>query len=128
LLHDETLAYMSHQLPLDRKLPQARTAHRQTQPVMPGMIDIPAGAATLGLPRDGERFGWDNEYEAHTVTVPAFAIDKYKVTNRQYLEFLNAGGYDTRALWSDEDWNWEATDYSVKQTLLERAGQRSLRV
>ena len=35
------------------------------------MIEIPAGVATLGLPRGGETFGWDNEYEAHTVQVPS---------------------------------------------------------
>jgi gamma-glutamyl hercynylcysteine S-oxide synthase len=40
------------------------------------------------------------------VDVPAFAIDQYKVTNRQYLEFMAAGGYEMRPFWSDEDWNW----------------------
>ena len=63
-------------------------------------IEIPAGVVTLGLERGSESFGWDNEYEAHTVNVPQFAIDQYKVTNRQYLEFINAGGYETRAFWS----------------------------
>jgi formylglycine-generating enzyme required for sulfatase activity len=28
------------------------------------------------------------------------------VTNRQYLEFMAAGGYETRRFWSDDDWNW----------------------
>jgi formylglycine-generating enzyme required for sulfatase activity len=39
--------------------------------------------------------------------VPAFEIDKYEVTNRQYLEFMSAGGYEARAFWSDDDWNWK---------------------
>jgi ergothioneine biosynthesis protein EgtB len=72
------------------------------------MIEIPAGRATLGLPRRPEFFGWDNEYEAHTVQVPGFAIDQYEVTNRQFLEFIAAGGYETRAFWSDDDWNWKS--------------------
>ena len=55
----------------------------------------------------GETFGWDNEYEIHTADVPAFEIDQYEVTNRQYLDFMAAGGYETRAFWSDEDWNWK---------------------
>src|ERR1700686_360912 len=71
------------------------------------MIQIPSGVATLGLPRDSESFGWDNEYESHTMQVPAFEIDQYEVTNRQYLDFMTAGGYETRAFWSDEDWNWK---------------------
>jgi ergothioneine biosynthesis protein EgtB len=70
------------------------------------MVDIPAGVATLGLRRDSETFGWDNEYEIQMVDVPAFVIDRYKVTNRQYLEFVAGGGYDTRNFWSDDDWNW----------------------
>jgi len=107
LMHVETLAYMLHQLPLDRKLPQASSRRLATAPVTHQMIEIPAGAATLGLPRGAETFGWDNEYEAHGVQVPAFEIDQYEVTNRQYLEFMVAGGYEMRAFWSDEDWNWK---------------------
>jgi len=41
------------------------------------------------------------------VALPAFEIDRYQVTNRQYLDFMNAGGYETRAFWSDEGWNWK---------------------
>src|SRR5579863_7232905 len=77
LMHVETLAYMLHQLPLDRKVPQESLRTPPTPPVMPRMISIPAGAATLGLTRGGETFGWDNEYEEHTTQVPAFEIDQY---------------------------------------------------
>ena len=107
LMHVETLAYMLHQLPFDRKVSQGDSFHLATAPVKNRMIEIPAGAATLGLPRGPDNFGWDNEYEAHGVQVPAFEIDQYEVTNRQYLEFMAAGGYETRAFWSDEDWNWK---------------------
>jgi gamma-glutamyl hercynylcysteine S-oxide synthase len=117
LMHAETLAYMVHQLPLDRKIPQKESLSAVAPPVIHRSIEIPAGTVTLGLPRGCELFGWDNEYEAHTVNVPPFAIDQYKVTNRQYLDFINAGGYETRAFWSDgdnnnsnddEDWDWKS--------------------
>src|SRR6266699_3141141 len=89
LMHVETLAYMLHQLPLDRKVPPQLRPELVTRPVTPASIKIPAGRATLGLRRDDpEIFGWDNEYEQNTVDVPAFAIDKYEVTNAQYLEFM----------------------------------------
>jgi ergothioneine biosynthesis protein EgtB len=107
LMHVETLAYMLHQLPLDRKVPQENTPRAVTPPVPHRMIEIPAGVATLGLSRGSEIFGWDNEYEAHTTHVPAFEIDQYEVTNQQYREFMAAGGYETRAFWSDDDWNWK---------------------
>ncbi len=109
LMHVETLAYMLHQLPLDRKVPQDNPLRLLTAPVTHRMIEIPAGVATLGLARGGETFGWDNEYEIHSRQVPAFEIDQYEVTNRQYLEFMAAGGYETRALWSDDDWNWKSS-------------------
>jgi gamma-glutamyl hercynylcysteine S-oxide synthase len=112
LMHAETLAYMLHQVSLDRKVRQSESLVSVTPPVDYGSIEIPAGAITLGLSRDSDVFGWDNEYESHTVNVAAFAMDRYKVTNRQHLEFINAGGYETRALWGDgdnsEDWKWKS--------------------
>src|SRR5947209_12708752 len=89
LMHAETLAYMLHQLSPDRKIAVKSELEAVVPPVAPTMITIPAGPVTLGLRRaDQHLFGWDNEYEAHQVNVPAFAIDKYKITNRQFLEFL----------------------------------------
>jgi len=112
LMHAETLAYMLHQLPLDKKLLQRESLDVVTSPGAHHSIDIPAGSVTLGLSRDSGLFGWDNEFEAHRVNVPAFSIDQYQVTNQQFLEFMDAGGYETRALWIDngnnEDWEWKA--------------------
>jgi gamma-glutamyl hercynylcysteine S-oxide synthase len=108
LMHLETLAYMLHQMPLDRKIPQISPHDASNSPVLPRMIEIPAGTATLGLSRNSENFGWDNEYAAHIRAVPGFEIDQYKVTNRQYLDFIAAGGYDTRGFWSDDDWEWKS--------------------
>ena len=109
LMHVETLAYMLHQLAIDRKIPQPSAVDIVTSPVSPRMIEVPAGSTTLGLSRGDGAFGWDNEYEVHTEQVPAFEIDQYEVTNRQYLEFVAAGGYETRAWWSDDDWNWKTS-------------------
>src|SRR5260370_788706 len=106
-MHAETLAYMLHQLPLDRKLRVAVPAIRAARPVTPQMMDIPAGAVTMGLERGSQSFGWDNEYEAHPAHVPAFSIDQFKVTNQQYLEFVHAGGYDAPSLWTADDWSWK---------------------
>lgn len=107
LMHAETLAYMFHWLPVEKKVRPAAVA---AQPAAPAaahrMVEIPAGVATLGLQR-GSAFGWDNEFTEHAVAVPAFAMDKYKVTNAQYLEFVRAGGYTERSLWRDADWQWK---------------------
>src|SRR6516165_11891922 len=107
LMHAETLAYMFHQLPLERKVQQAQPrlagALRENE-----MVRIPAGKATLGLRRsEASRFGWDNEFDGFEVEVPAFKIDKYMVTNGEFLSFLEAGGYYHPSLWSAEDWAWK---------------------
>ena len=107
LMHAETLAYMFHQLPLHQKISISSPPQIIPAPIQPAMIELPAGSARLGISRrDEDQFGWDNEYEAHDIDVPAFAIDKYKVTSSQYLEFMWAGGYDHPYYWSEEDWNW----------------------
>jgi gamma-glutamyl hercynylcysteine S-oxide synthase len=107
LMHVETLAYMLHQLPLAKKIRQGSSPGFTALPVQQRMVDIPAGMAKLGLLRSAESFGWDNEYQTHTAFVPAFEIDRFMVTNGQYLNFMAAGGYETHAYWSDDDWNWK---------------------
>jgi ergothioneine biosynthesis protein EgtB len=117
LMHAETLAYIFHQLPFDRKAvpppgrDRAALVGQAVPPAKTGIsesIDIPAGSATLGLRRDSNTFGWDNEFEAHTVHVPGFKIDRHKVTNGQFLKFLNDGGYWEPSLWGPADWEWRS--------------------
>jgi gamma-glutamyl hercynylcysteine S-oxide synthase len=107
MMHAETLCYMLHQLPVNRKYGQPMATLPPTQPHARRRMKIPAGTATLGLARgEGGPFGWDNEFEEHRVAVPAFAIDARNVTNRDYLLFVREGGYERRALWSDSGWEW----------------------
>lgn len=125
LMHAETLAYMLHQLPLDRKIRKQRKPELMIAPVAPRMIGISAGPTTLGLSRrDQGVFGWDNEYEALTVEVPAFAMDKYKVTNGQYLDFVAAGGYGNPACWTEEGWHWRTAHDIHHPAFWKRTGDR----
>jgi gamma-glutamyl hercynylcysteine S-oxide synthase len=111
LMHAETLAYMLHQLPLDQKVGPVATHQRADQPLdrtaSRETVTIPAGATTLGLARDSGIFGWDNEFGQQPVSVPAFEIDRYMVTNADWLDFMAAGGYETRDYWTDADWAWK---------------------
>jgi iron(II)-dependent oxidoreductase len=107
LMHSETLCYMLHQLPLDRKFSPPIAQAPSVQARGPRCVEIPAGTATLGLARsEGGPFGWDNEFAEHRVEVPPFAIDAYNVTNRDYLRFVRDGGYELRSLWTDSGWEW----------------------
>ena len=107
LMHVETLAYMLHQLPADKKIPRTKEAVWQTPRAKSQLMEIPAGVATLGLRREnGDEFGWDNELEAHVEEVAEFAIDNYNVTNRDFLSFVQSGCYDEASLWDGEAWSW----------------------
>jgi gamma-glutamyl hercynylcysteine S-oxide synthase len=111
LMHAETLAYMLHQVPFERKIYHREAFDFADSPVSHS-VEIPAGKVTLGLDHASGKFGWDNEFGSYRVTVPAFTIDRYKVTNGQYLEFVSAGGYENVELWKhsgdDQDWQWKS--------------------
>ncbi len=108
LMHAETLAYMLHQLPVEDKFGPPIVPAPAAPPVAQRMMEIPAGRATLGLPRAADgAFGWDNEFEAHEVDVPAFAMGVFPVTNGEFLRFVREGGYQHRAFWSDAAWEWK---------------------
>jgi gamma-glutamyl hercynylcysteine S-oxide synthase len=126
LMHTETLAYMLHQLPIDRKSSRSDLPEIMSPVLTHRMIDIPAGVATLGTARSSGIFGWDNEFESQKVSVPAFAIDQYKVTNHQFFDFIAAGGYEARELWSEADWNWRTSHDISHPAFWKRAGNQWL--
>lgn len=123
LMHCETLAYMLHRLPLEHKLrPATAPLVFADVPLQPATIEIPSGTAALGLASSSGTFGWDNEFEARTVVVPSFAIDKYKVTNAEFLEFMHAGGYDNREWWTAADWDWKCANNIAHPAFWRRNG------
>jgi iron(II)-dependent oxidoreductase len=105
LMHAETLAYLLHELPFDRKLPRPDPQTEAFGGSHADRVAIPAGDATLGQSR-GSQFGWDNEFDEHRQNVAAFTIDAFPVTNRQFLAFVRAGGYNDSSLWTPEAWEW----------------------
>jgi formylglycine-generating enzyme required for sulfatase activity len=61
-------------------------------------------------------FAWDNELPAHRVDVKAFWIDRDSVSNRDYMEFVEAGGYRDEGLWDPEGWQWRS-EHDVRHPL-----------
>ena len=68
------------------------------------MVRIPAGEYSIGT--DDRLVAYDNERPRHRVEVSSFRIDRAPVTNGDYLEFVNAGGYRDARLWTDAGWKW----------------------
>ena len=98
--HDETML-ATHQLRVGPPLLSAPPPPDVGRPSA-GEIVIPAGPFEMGA--SAEPWALDNERPAHTVQVPAFAIDADPVTNAQYLEFIEDNGYERPELWSERGW------------------------
>jgi ergothioneine biosynthesis protein EgtB len=67
-------------------------------------IEVATGIYEIGY--RGEDFCFDNELGCHKVYLECFEIGKYSVTNGQYLEFINDGGYTDFKFWHSEGWEW----------------------
>lgn len=104
LMHAETFAYMLHHLPFGQKTPPRRSMEASGAAPQHRMVEIPAGAATLGR-RRGQGFGWDNEFDQHQVEVPGFAMGQHKITNGEYLEFVGAGAAAPH-FWTCREGQW----------------------
>jgi ergothioneine biosynthesis protein EgtB len=67
-------------------------------------IKINGGVYEIGY--QGDDFCYDNELGVHKVYVDDFEINNYLVTNGEFMEFMEAGGYADFNLWLDEGWSW----------------------
>ena len=63
----------------------------------------PEGIAWIG--HDGAGFAFDNERPRHRTLLRAFALAARPVTNAEYLEFMDNGGYTRADLWLSDGWD-----------------------
>ena len=70
----------------------------------PEFISFPEGVYSIG--HTGEGFCFDNELQRHKVYLQNFKIQKQLVTQGEYLEFMNDGGYEKFQYWHAEGWDW----------------------
>lgn len=102
--HDETMmqALNLREGPplLDRgaALPQGRSGVAGTS------VLVPAGEFVLGVDAVSEPHSLDNERNAHVVDLPAFRIGRVPVTNAEWQQFVDDGGYRQQRWWSDRGW------------------------
>jgi len=74
------------------------------QPGKKEMIPVKEGIYEVGYGGDG--FCWDNELARHKVYMTEFQISNSLVTNGEYLEFMEDGGYHNFNYWHAEGWDW----------------------
>lgn len=108
-IHLETSSVLIRQLPidlLDGKHPLWLPSEADSSPVENELLKVPAGEVKLGKKRDDAYYGWDNEYGRYTKEITEFTASKYLVSNREFLEFVQDGGYNEKSFWTEEGWNW----------------------
>ena len=109
-IHLETSSVLIRQLPtdlLDQKHP-AWSICEELESVPPAneLISVPGGSVQQGKSQNDGLYGWDNEYGNYTSDVADFNASKYLVSNREFLEFIEDGGYQTKSYWTPEGWSW----------------------
>ena len=81
-------------------------APEESEPPAPtaGWVDVEGGIVEIG--HDGDGFCFDNELDRHKVYLDDFSINTCLVTNAEFIEFIDAGGYSNFRLWHSEGWDW----------------------
>lgn len=70
-------------------------------------IKVEEGVYPIG--HIGNGFSFDNENSRHNVFVHEYEIAAFLVTNGDFIEFINSGGYQEFNYWLDEGWQWVNT-------------------
>jgi gamma-glutamyl hercynylcysteine S-oxide synthase len=113
-MHAEAFHYTRQTLGYEDPYPMADGGWRMadgpgsTTTGLSGDVELNGGGFQLGA-QPGTGFVFDNEKWAHEVTLPPFRIARAPVTNAQFLDFVECGGYARREWWSDEGWAWRSS-------------------
>lgn len=94
-------------------------------PFEPQMVAIPAGPFLMGTPpsqvdelfrllqaeyEDAKREMIEREVGQHEVTLPAYAISRYPITNAEFARFIEDGGYAAREHWTEAGWKQKESE------------------
>jgi ergothioneine biosynthesis protein EgtB len=100
--------------------PGTAAAEPASAPSSPAWVGFDGGNVEVG--HAGAGFAFDNESPRHVVAQRPFRLASRAVTNREWLAFIEAGGYADAALWLSDGWDtvqaqrwqaplyWETTD------------------
>jgi ergothioneine biosynthesis protein EgtB len=88
--------------PLRPRYGQAQAQAQRNEATNIGWTAYSGGIERVG--HAGHGFAWDNEGPAHDTLIHPFRIAHRLVTNGEFLEFIQDGGYETATLWLSDGW------------------------
>lgn len=109
-IHLETSSVLirQHALHFVQPHPDWQPCRKTSAAPQNSLVDVATGVVTLHKTKTNQQhYGWDNEYGLHTADIPAFQASKYLVSNREFLAFVEAGGYRTGSYWPEEGRSWQ---------------------
>jgi len=107
-IHLETSSVIIRRVPIDqvRQLPLWDICTDTGAAPQNQLLEVPGGEVRIGKSRAHPLYGWDNEFGRHCFTVEDFAASQYLVSNREYLDFVEVGGYQEQTYWTEEGRRW----------------------
>lgn len=109
-IHFETSACIISQIPIDMmagqgkfELPHYPIKTDQKAPEN-YMVTIKGKELNLGKKLDDKLWGWDNEYGHEKWSIKTFEASAMMVSNSEFMEFIQDGGYSKEQYWSKPGW------------------------
>ncbi|MCM2327711.1 MAG: SUMF1/EgtB/PvdO family nonheme iron enzyme [Lysobacter sp.] len=126
-MHGEALLMTLHTL----GLAPPRRAHEPLPSRAPGPardVRFAGGEFLQGARRDDGEHAFDNEKWAHPVRIAPFAMASRPVTNREFLAFVEEGGYGRDEHWTGEGRRWrEAAGATAPRNWVREDGDWAMR-
>lgn len=116
--HQELLVYDLQHLLADQYKPVRKEERPKPAEIQNNSVKISGGLYTMGY--NGTDYCYDIELPEHKVYLNDYEMDVLPITNKQYLEFMNDGGYDSYKYWLSDGWEkvkkneWKAPMYWEK--------------
>jgi len=116
--HQELLVYDLQHLLASRYRPI--TANPLPVPSQQELNSVKIDGGLYSMGYSGNQYCYDIELPEHKVCLNDYKIDVFPITNRQYLEFIEDGGYNDFRYWLSDGWDkvqndkWNAPMYWEK--------------
>ena len=103
-IHVETSLVLHRQMPIEfvKEVKEFNICSHSAQAPQNSMVELSGKNIVLGKDRSHNLYGWDNEYGKYEESVEDFKASKYLVSNGEFMEFVQDGGYENSEFWDEE--------------------------